>query len=54
MFLDLFKKDRYPIRLETVRAAKSVLYRTISYDIELLNGYYGISRKDLREDCCMI
>ena len=42
MFLDLFKKDRYPIRLETVWAAKSVLYRTISYDIELLNDYYGI------------
>lgn len=42
MFLDLFKKDRYPIRLETVRAAKSVLYKTMSYDIELLNGYYGI------------
>ena len=42
MFLDLFKKDRYPIRLETVRAAKIVLYKTMSYDIELLNGYYGI------------
>jgi len=42
VFLDLFKKDRYPIRLETVCAAKSVLYRTISYDIDLLNGYYGI------------
>ena len=42
MFLDLFKKDRYPIRLETVRAAKGLLYKTISYDIELLNDYYGI------------
>ena len=42
MFLDLFKKDRYPIRLETVRAAKIVLYKTMSYDIELLDGYYGI------------
>ena len=42
MFLDLFKKERYPIRLETVRAAKSLLYKTISYDIELLNDYYGI------------
>ena len=42
MFLDLFKNDRYPIRLETVRAAKSVLYKTMSCDIELLNGYYGI------------
>jgi hypothetical protein len=42
VFLDLFKKDRYPIRLETVRAAKSALYQTMSYDIELLNGYYGI------------
>ena len=42
MFLDLFKKDRYPIRLETVRAEKSVLYKTMSYDLELLNGYYAI------------
>ncbi len=42
MFLDSLKKNRYPIRLETVRAAKSVLYKTISYDIELLNDYYGI------------
>jgi len=42
VFLDSFKKDRYPIRLETVRAAKSVLFKTLSYDIELLNGYYGI------------
>ena len=42
MLPDLFKKDKYPIRLETVRAAKTVLYKTISYDIELLNGYYGI------------
>jgi len=42
VFLDLFKKDRYPIRLETVRAAKSVLYKTMSYDLELLNGYYAI------------
>ena len=36
------KKDRYPIRLETVRAPKSVLYQTTSYDLELLNGYYVI------------
>jgi hypothetical protein len=42
VFLELFREDRYPIRLETVRAAKSVLYETLSYDIELLNGYYGI------------
>jgi hypothetical protein len=42
VFLDFFKKDRYPIRLETVRAPKSLLYKTISYDIELLNDYYGI------------
>ena len=42
MFLDLFKKDRYPIRLDTVRAAKNALYKTVSYDIELLNTYYGI------------
>jgi hypothetical protein len=42
VFLDRFKKDRYPIRPETVRAAKGLLYKTISYDIELLNDYYGI------------
>ncbi len=42
MFLDLFKKEKYPIHLETVRAAKSVLYKTMSEDLELLNGYYGI------------
>ena len=42
MFQVLFQKDKYPIRLETVRAAKSVLYKTLSYDIELLNGYYAI------------
>ena len=42
MFQGLFKKDRYPIRPETVRATKAVLYKTLSYDIELLNGYYGI------------
>jgi hypothetical protein len=42
VFQGLFKRDKYPIRLETVRAAKSVLYKTLSYDIELLNGYYAI------------
>jgi len=42
VFQGLSKKDKYPIRLETVRAAKSALYKTLSYDIELLNGYYGI------------
>ncbi|HLA27988.1 MAG TPA: AAA family ATPase [Syntrophales bacterium] len=42
MFQGLFKKERYPIRPETVRATKAVLYKTLSYDIELLNGYYGI------------
>ncbi|MFZ4436928.1 MAG: AAA family ATPase [Syntrophales bacterium] len=42
MFLDLFKKEKYPIHLETVRAAKSILYKTMSEDLELLNGYYGI------------
>ena len=35
MFLDLFKKDRYPIRLETVRAAKSVLYKTVTFEQSL-------------------
>jgi hypothetical protein len=42
VFQGLSKKDKYPIRIETVRAAKSALYKTLSYDIELLNGYYGI------------
>jgi hypothetical protein len=42
VFLDFFKKAPYPIRLETVRAEKSVLYKTLRFDIELLNGYYGI------------
>ena len=42
MFQGLFKKNRYPIRPETVRANKEILYKTLSYDIELLNGYYGI------------
>ena len=42
MFQGLFKKGRYPIRPETVRASKAVLYKTLSYDIELLNGYYSI------------
>jgi hypothetical protein len=42
VFLDFFKKAPYPIRLETVRAERSVLYKTLRRDIELLNGYYGI------------
>jgi len=42
VFQGLFKKDKYPIRMETVRAAKNLLYKTLSYDIEMLNGYYGI------------
>lgn len=42
MFQGLFKKDRYPIRPEAVRATKGALYKALSYDIELLNGYYSI------------
>jgi len=36
------KTQGYPIRLETVRAQKSILYGNMIHDIDLLNDYYGI------------
>lgn len=42
MFLNWIKKERTPVRLETVRADGAALYQTLRYDIELLNDYYGI------------
>jgi len=45
-------KDRFPVKLKTVKAEKNALYKMILSDIELLNKYYSIFPEDFSESLC--